>query len=352
MTAAADGLRLGVLVPCRNEAAVVERKLANLARVRWPENAQHRLLVVDDHSEDATAALAARVCDGFADRLRFAGPRVVAEVVPNAVRPGKSGALRAGLDALGRDVDLVVLTDADVLLAEDALVELARAFAAEPELGMACGAQHFVRALPEDGDPAPGDPAAGRFDRLTARVRAMESGRGRLFSVHGQLLAWRAALDLDPTPGVAADDIDLMLQARRRGARVRLVPGAVFREQKPARDAAGEAQALRRARAYVQVVRHHRRPLRGDPAGELQWLFYRFFPLAAPELLAAAALLAPLAAWLLGGGLAGTVVALAVLAAALSPAGRDLLRLMQVIARARSLERAGTLADRWEMARS
>jgi hypothetical protein len=43
------GLVLGVIVPCRNEAAVIERKLLNLATGRWPFSKRpHVILIVDD----------------------------------------------------------------------------------------------------------------------------------------------------------------------------------------------------------------------------------------------------------------------------------------------------------------
>jgi len=347
-----SALTLGVLVPCRNEAGVIARKLANLARVAWPAPGPHRIVIVDDGSEDETASLA---LDAIAVHFAAAeGP--CASVVANELEPGKAGALRAGLAALADSVDVIVLTDADVVLEERALVELARAFADEPGLGMASGAQRFVRALDPEGAPAgPGgaepEPAGGLFDRVTARVRAWESQRGVLFSVHGQLLAWRAALGLEPRSGIAADDIDLALQVRERGASVRLVQGACFLEQKTPPGPAAEAQALRRARAYVQVVRRVAPPARGGLATRLQWWFYRYVPLAAPAL-ALAGLLALFALALLWGGAAP---ALGVLFVALLLAnvgtGRRLVRLLALIGRAAKLERREPLADRWEMGR-
>ena len=41
--------------------------------------------------------------------------------------------------------------------------------------------------------------AAAGWDRWTARARRLESRFGALFSVHGQLLAWRAELGLLPS---------------------------------------------------------------------------------------------------------------------------------------------------------
>jgi len=272
-------VKLGVLIPCRNEAAVIERKLANLARCAGIETAS--VVVVDDGSEDGTA-----------EKALAAGVRVVR----NGERPGKPGALRSGIEALA-GCELIVLTDADVLLDPRALVELRAAFEREPALALACGAQRFT-----NGSTA--------YDRWTARVRRLESRCGVLFSVHGQLLAWRAELGLVPTLGIAADDLDLMLQARRHG-RVRLVSSAVFLEEKCAPGPRADEQALRRARAYVQFVRAHRDPLHGL-VGALQWQFYRRAPFCVPA--------------------------------------RS--RLGRVIARAAELEAHSSQPERWDMARS
>lgn len=272
-------MKLGILVPCHNEAAVIERKLANLARCAGIETA--RVVVVDDGSEDGTA-----------EKALAAGARVVR----NRERPGKPGALRTGIAELA-GCELIVLTDADVLLEPRALAELALAFEREPGLAMACGAQRFT-----NGSTA--------YDRWTARVRRLESRFGLLFSVHGQLLAWRAALGLAPTLGIAADDLDLMLQARRHG-RVRLVSSAVFLEEKCAPGPLADEQALRRARAYLQLVRAKGPGLPGF-LGALQWQFYRRAPLLWPRRT----------------------------------------RLGRVIARASELEARSTLPERWDMART
>ncbi|HVS19047.1 MAG TPA: glycosyltransferase, partial [Planctomycetota bacterium] len=214
------GVALGVIVPCRDEAAVIARKLANLALARWPEAArQHRLVVVDDGSLDDGPAIAREAC------ARLFDPRSVrAEVVANTVRPGKAGAILTGLRELaqGGAPDLVVLTDADVVAEPEALRDLALAFERDPGLGLACAAQRFVEDLAADGTCRAADlgeprAAGGLYDAWTARVRALESRVGALFSVHGQLCAWRTSLGLAPGEGIAADDLDLMLQARCAG---------------------------------------------------------------------------------------------------------------------------------------
>jgi len=341
---------LGVLIPCRNEAGVIERRLRNLARSRWPDSpGAHQLVVIDDGSEDASAALARAACASL-----FSGAGVEARVVLNRRAPGKAGALLQGLEELAQRCGVVVLTDADVLTEPRALVEIARAFGADARLGMASGAQVFVRELAADGSVGAshvGQRAAGLYDRITARVRALESRCGRLFSVHGQLLAWRASLAIAPR-GLAADDLDLMLQVRARGARTRLIGAARFFEVKPRKGAERERQALRRAQAYVQCMR-------ALPAGlgacggleRLQLQLYRRLPSAMPWLLLLAAAAVPLCAWSQGGWRAGSVALALIVMLALVPPGRRLVELMHVIVRAGRREKQLPLSDRWETAR-
>jgi hypothetical protein len=337
-----------VLVPCRNEERVVERKLENLARCAWPRGGRHRVLVIDDHSTDATAARAAAAAERLF-RARAGSPE--AAVVPSAGPPGKVAAIARGLDLL-RSEELVVLTDADVLFEPETLPRLAAAFA-DPRLGLACGAQRFVERLAADGGTDGRAPStAGLYDRVTDLVRGLESACGMLFSVHGQCLAWRAELGLAPTPGYAADDLDLMLQARARGLRTARVPGARFHEEKR-RGERREERALRRARAYVQLLAHPRlgELARLGPADRAQAWCYRRLPPAAPWLAPFGLLLLLALAWAIAGtGAALAAAALAAFAAA-SPPGRRCLSLLRVIAEAGRREARSPLGDSWETAR-
>ncbi len=345
-------LRLGVIVPCRNERAVIARKLANLARLTWPAG-EHRVVIVDDGSDDGTRDVARDALGPWPE----AAPR--ADVIVNDVRPGKAGAITAGLAALGDTVDVVVLTDADVVFDDDALGLVARAFEASAALGMACGSQRFIESLGSDGRPlthdgAPPAPAPGTYDIWTSVVRARESRSGRLFSVHGQLLAWRRALALQPTPGLAADDLDLMLQVREAGADIVKLDDALFYEVKTPDGPARRDQSIRRARAYVQLVARRPFPTPRDRAERQQFAFYRRAPLAAPWLALLGALAIPATAGLVTGRLDIAIVTAMLLGLTIVfvPPLRRLAKLLIVIAEATRLERRGTLADRWEMARS
>ena len=338
-----------LLVPCRNEAQVLERKLRNLAWCEWPvTDRTHHLVVIDDHSTDGTFELAQRLLA----ELFEPGESLRVSVVRSSARPGKSGAIARGLAERASE-ELVFLTDADVVCGQRALVRLARAFA-DRRLGMACGAQRFVTELPADGSCA-AEPvsAAGLYDRITAGVRAFESWSGSLVSVHGQLIAWRAGIGVEPTPTMAADDLDLMLQVRGAGERIERVPEATFHELKTPAGPGREAQAIRRARAYVQFLGHPRigALTRGGPFRSLQGWCYRALPTAMPWLLPAGVVAVGALLWWLAGPVALGLGALAMLALAASPIGRRLIDLVRVIAIAARRESEESMNDVWETAR-
>lgn len=372
------GLVLGVIIPCRNHAAVIERKLLSLVAGRWPFSARpHQIVVVDDGSTDGTAERARELCARLfakpSGTNRMTVPLITdkvpaaARVIANTGPPGKASAIRAGIQELaGQGIDVLVLTDADVVLRPPSLLQMEHAFHMRPELGMACGRQEFVRDLLGDGSCRGSDgrepiSAAEPYDRWTAKVRRRESRRGRLFSVHGQLLAWRASLGVLPAPGIAADDLDLMFQVRALGRRVELLEGPTFLEVKPSSLEARDEQQLRRARAYVQVVAGRSAPAGASLAERLQLLAYRRLPLLLPWLLVPAlVVLVVLVAivWLLPAGDAGLVVTvlrwllpallLWLLAVLASPTGRHLRVLLGVFRRAQAAERRGPIADSWE----
>jgi len=265
---------LSVIVPSRNEAAVIDRKLANLARCRWPQaDRPHRIVVVDDGSDDETRSVARAAAERERDAWAAANVEVI--VLENDVRPGKTGAIEQGLRVSETSVDLIVLTDADVVLSENALVDLAAAFESDRRIGVVCGSQRMVANFAADGSlaSAAGAPFTSRmtfYDWATALVRRCESQFGAVFSVHGQLMAWRTELALRPTRGLAADDLDLMLQARCLGARVAFAPSSMFFEARPSEPSDRKTQRTRRARAFLQFLAHPRRA-EFAAAGPLLW---------------------------------------------------------------------------------
>ena len=123
----ADGRpAISVLIPARNEEAHIGRAVA---AVLANEGCEIELLVLDDHSTDATPAILAAIRD---PRLRV--------IAGAGLPPGWSGKQHACAN-LGREArhPLMVFVDADVVLAPDALSRMAGVMLAQPELGLASG---------------------------------------------------------------------------------------------------------------------------------------------------------------------------------------------------------------------
>lgn len=92
---------LSIVLPCRNEAANLERIVARCLRLGRPLADPLELIVVDDGSEDATFELA--------DALAATHPEL--RIVRNARSRGYGGALSAGLRSAR--MDWVFYTDGD-----------------------------------------------------------------------------------------------------------------------------------------------------------------------------------------------------------------------------------------------
>ena len=106
----ADPPLVSVIIPARDEEANIERCLRSVLATTWP---RLEVVVVDDHSRDATAAIAARIA--------AADPRM--RVVPAAGLPpgwfGKPWACQTGASVARGEI--LCFTDADTVHAPDLL---------------------------------------------------------------------------------------------------------------------------------------------------------------------------------------------------------------------------------------
>jgi len=112
--------RVVVIVPARNEAATISQNISSLAKQDYP--GQFSIIVVDDHSDDATAALARKA----AEECR-AAQRIAIHSAGN-LPPGWTGklwALNEGIQlAASQSPEFLWFTDADIEHAPDTLRRL------------------------------------------------------------------------------------------------------------------------------------------------------------------------------------------------------------------------------------
>lgn len=110
--------RVTVVVPARNEAECVAESIGSLARQDYP--GALAIVLVDDDSDDGTAAIARRAAEGWPPDRPFN------VVESHGVAPGWTGklwALKQGIGAAQSDgpPDYLLLTDADIVHTPDSV---------------------------------------------------------------------------------------------------------------------------------------------------------------------------------------------------------------------------------------
>ena len=198
-----------LVVPVFNEEAVIERKIRNALALDYPRE-QLEVLIVADGCTDATCAIARR----FDVRLI------------ELPRGGKAAALNRGAtEARG---DILVMTDANVDLAPDALRVLARAFA-DPEVGGVSGKKKAIIRRGADTTEQ-GENLYWRWDQWQ---KTLESAIGSIFAADGTLYAIRRSLYVPIDDPAQADDIAISARVVLQGRRLVFDPNAIAYEEAP-----------------------------------------------------------------------------------------------------------------------
>jgi cellulose synthase/poly-beta-1,6-N-acetylglucosamine synthase-like glycosyltransferase len=205
---------IAVLVPARNEAAVVPRLLEALGRLDYPTE-KLSFALISDRSTDDTAALF----------RGWAAQRSDTEVLRTHGPGGKAVALNAGLQSVTADV--VVVLDADLQPRADFLRELARAFANDRVGGAAA---YIAPANPDQN-------IITRYAALNMWVHQLvtSAGTDRLGlnpPTLGAAAYRRSALEsAGGFPVVPiGEDVATSGMLSRRGWRIRFVPAAIAYE--------------------------------------------------------------------------------------------------------------------------
>jgi glycosyltransferase involved in cell wall biosynthesis len=199
---------VSIVIAARNEVAVIGDKVANLLALDYPAE-RLRIVIASDGSEDGTVAAARATGDA---RVR----------VLELSRLGKAGALNAAVAEA--DGEILVFTDANSMLATDAVRHLVAPFA-DDEVGGVAGDQRY---LPAGGEAAVahGERGYWHFDRA---LKQAESDGGNVISATGALYAIRRVLFRDVPEGVT-DDFAVSTAVICQGSRLVFAPDAVAYE--------------------------------------------------------------------------------------------------------------------------
>ena len=196
---------LSIIVPARNEAALIMGRIANIFS---QSEFVHEVIIGSDGSDDATASIARSYPDARVRVLEFPDRRGRALVCNDCVAA-----------ATGQ---IVVLTDADTRFKPGFLKEIARPFA-DPSVAVAVGKLLWRSA---------GNERAGVYWSMELALRSLESGLRLLATASGPCMAVRRSC-YEPLLPDEDPDFSTPIQVVRRGFRVIYTPMAVATDAVP-----------------------------------------------------------------------------------------------------------------------
>ncbi|MDZ4309649.1 MAG: glycosyltransferase [Cypionkella sp.] len=211
-----------------NEGRIMSEKLANIAalKARHPDL---QVLAFDDGSKDDTAAQI------------LARPDLL-ELVQGGGRNGKAHGMK--LLAARATGDVIVFTDANVVLQEDA-IDCIRAWHGDPKVGGLCGTLRYIGAQ-ESVTASVG----GIYWRLEEYLKMQESRSGNVMGADGSIFTIRRALYPD-FPDTVLDDLTVSMATVFAGKRLIKVDDVVAYERLVAARGEEFARKIRiAARAY------------------------------------------------------------------------------------------------------
>ncbi len=238
-----DTARVALLITANDEAGVIDAKLENSLACDYPRELL-QIVVASDGSVDATNSIVSRYARRGVQLLAF------------TERRGKMAAMNSAIDEI--DADIVVMTDANVMLRPDALTHLVAAFS-DPTVGAASG------DVVLQGARAALDWSEDLYYRYERWLQRAESRMGSMVGVDGGLFAVRRSLYVAPADDTILDDVAIPMEIARLGYRVVMVSEAKAFEDgsmssvqefgRKARIAAGAVQFLRTEASRVSVER-------------------------------------------------------------------------------------------------
>ncbi len=174
---------LSIIIPAHNEAEVIGAKLENMLAL--PYGGEVEVIVVSDGSTDSTEKIVLSKSND--DRLVY---------IALSDRKGKANALNQGV---GRATgEIVVFSDASIILDEQALIEIVQPFS-DPEVGCVSGE-----------DKIAGSDGEGLYGRYELFLRRMESRLGSIVGASGSFYAQRRELVQEFPEGVAPDFLSVL----------------------------------------------------------------------------------------------------------------------------------------------
>jgi len=207
---------VSILVPTFNEENSIKQKLENLIGLDYPPE-KFEIIIVDSGSRDKTVQIANDIIKAHAQK----NPSIT--IVKETERKGKASAINFGKSFARHDIILV--TDANCTFNKEALKEMMPHFK-DADVG-AVGGQFSVSNANNDITTS-----SQFYWELEYIMRIGESALDSSCLLHGDMNAWRKELVTADT-SIVSEDLDTVIQIRRKGYKIVYTPKAIFYEGSP-----------------------------------------------------------------------------------------------------------------------
>ncbi|TAF56939.1 MAG: glycosyltransferase family 2 protein [Sphingobacteriia bacterium] len=194
---------LTVLVAAYNEEGIIAEKILNTLSLRYPEN-KIAYIFITDGSSDNTPNLVAQF-------------PVVLHLYQN-IRAGKMAAIERALAHVTSDV--IVFTDANTMLNQEALINIARHYQ-DPNVGAVAGEKRVE--IPESADATAGE---GIYWKYESTLKQWDSLLNTVVGAAGELFSIRTQLYTPIEKDTLLDDFMISMRIAQKGFRIVYEPGA------------------------------------------------------------------------------------------------------------------------------
>ena len=219
-----------VLVVVRNAESFMEEKVRNTLGLDYPQDKLDAVFYSDGSTDETNRIIRSAE-----------GPRL--QLLVGQRHQGKTACLNEALPAC--HAEIVVFSDADALLAPDAVRRMIRHFA-DPSVGGVCGQRVIA------GDETDLRDAQARYISFDSAIKRYETRLGSVTSNDGKIYAVRRHL-LQPFAPAVADDPYAAYNVVRQGSRFVFEPDARAHIRVPSRSPSHEI--VRRRRIVSQSLR-------------------------------------------------------------------------------------------------
>jgi len=204
---------VSVLVATYNEEKVIAKRIENLFTLDYPKN-KYEVLVVDSGSTDRTT----EIVEKFIGQSNQSQPDL--KLIKEDTRRGKASAINLGKEQAKGEI--VLIADANSIFDENVLWEMMPHFK-NPEIGAVSG-RYFI------SNPNKILSSSEAFYWEIEHIMMLgESYLDSISTVIGTISAWRKEL-MNFRPTTISEDLDMTIQTRRNGYKVKYEPDAMVYE--------------------------------------------------------------------------------------------------------------------------